>query len=714
MSNQDGDIEYRAATASQDGVIEYPTSVTSSNSANVYNPNQQTNQNAPPINTGVAQATFSGGDINYRAIPAKLSGVIVYPVPAAPATARQDGVIRYVNKTASLDGVIDYVYSESTTPVDPVDPPIDGAYNEDLVVTPLSLPYTTGNLVLFSTTLPTEHTPYIDLGTSLKWTPSVTINNPVTVGSNKGYDTIDVSIALPNDFIGDAINIVVSTPWDAVTSADSNIGTIWGVGLDNINQSILSVVPNLLNPLDYNYTADTFSVNRYPNYSERYVAVSDGYIPSGVIRVNNFRNTTHNGVIMNVKSGVSKPKYEAIKSNSTVVNTPWEGIQPLTKALTLTYGYGAQNFLVGGVVDLPFDYEPYVPPPVVTIEHPEYEVFRYMSNMLVYLEEDNSLVGVDNCSISYDLDTFTWKFTAQLASLADYTKVMPVGSVYQTIEVIMNTIKFRFFISNVTRNTEIASSGKVTTSYTATGYSMIMVLAAPYAGVRSYAASNAQSSAALCQQEVIDQGRNTLINWDAPIWTVPFGVHSYQSKTPVGAMLSIVNAVGCVMYPDPYLDEVTVMPYYRERPWLWSSIQPDHTMHIGQFLNDSSSVIPSDVPNAVFVYGEGTDGVGREVGISGTQATNVLPDVIDKYLTDNDAAVQRGITELAKASRIEELTLKTYVDTTTGLFYPRQVIEVTDWNNEVWYCQVMGTNITQSAIGSVIIQTLTVHKYHVA
>ena len=651
------------------------------------------------------------GIIKYRSIVAKQDGVLRYPIPAAPAVARQDGIIRYVNRTARLNGVIDYTYSEST---DPLPEPDNGAYDEDLLITPVGTFYIRGNLVRFSNSIRTGISDIVDDGIVFKYQPMSFVDLSILTPSNSDYEYLTLPSELPYEGVGDLVINVVAMMGSEIFTADSNVIITWAgvnVELQRVDSSRL-LLTGVLRPLDFNYSADTYSVNRYPNYSERYVDPTTGYIPSGTIRVNNFKNTTHNGVIMNVKSGIVKPKYSAIVANSSVSSIPWEGSNPIHKVTKLTYGYGLQNFLVGGSTDLPFDREEYVPPEPVTIIHPEYEVFRFMSNATLYLDSDNSIVGITSCNVSYDLDTFTWKLDVTLASESDYIKVKPVGSIYQTVELKINDVQFKFFISNVARDTTINASGKISRQFNATGFSLIKSLAAPHAGVRTYAEQSERAASQLVQQEVVDAGYGTVINWNSINWTVPFGVHSYQNKTPVGAMLDIVNAAGCAMMPDPFLDEVNVLTYYRDKPWNWNSIVPDHKMHINQFLNDSSDIMTVEVPNTVFVYGTGDTGVGVEVGLSGTQATNVLPDIVDKYITDTAVAVQRGTTELSKVSKLEEQTLNTYLDTTTGIFYPRQIIEVTDWDGSLWYCQVMGIKITMSRIGAVIIQSLTVHKYH--
>jgi len=649
------------------------------------------------------------GNITYRAISVRQDGGIKYPVPASPARARQDGVIQYVNRTARLDGVINYSYANA--PVVPPPEPTDGAFNEFLLAVPCSTVYTTGNFKFANLSTPSEKYTPVDVVLSLPHSPLLTVDTDVSLASGHYLEHITNVVSCVWYGLGNFIINNVTILGSDIHRNDNVVSLAWENSLTEHNDSVL-IISGVLNALDYDFTADAFSVDRYPNFSQSFSGEIAGYIPNGTIRVNNFKNTTHNGVIQNVRQGVTKSKYSPITAGNTTVLTPWNEPTNVDSMLTLTYGYGMQNFLVGGWATLPYVKEDYAIPDPITIHHPVYEVFKIMSSSILYLQPDNTVIGMLSHTITYDLDTFTWKLSVTLASQADYLAIKPNGSIYQIVELHIGTIKFKFFISTANRQTSAGAGGKVSHSYTATGFSIIAAYSAPYSPAKDYADVTLNSAAGLVQQELINASSNIVVNWQLANWSIQPGIHSYQNKTPVGAMLSVVNSVGCAMLPDPYLDELNVLPYYNGLPWHWNIQVPDHTMHISQFLNDSASSVPDNVPNTVFVYGSGEYGVGLEVGILGTQATNVLPDVVDKYITHTDAALQRGMTELSKVSRLESMPLTTYVDSTVGLFYPRQVIEVTDWDGSVWYCQVMGTSISMSNIGAVILQTLTVHKYH--
>ena len=276
------------------------------------------------------------GIIKYRSIVAKQDGVLRYPVPAAPAVARQDGIIRYVNRTARLNGVIDYTYSEST---DPLPEPDNGAYDEDLLITPVGTFYIRGNLVRFSNSIHTGIPDLVDDSIVFKYKPVGVVDLSILTPSNSDYEYLTLPNKLPYEGVGDLVINVVAMMGSEIFTADSNVIITWAgvnVELQRVDSSRL-LLTGVLRPLDFNYSADAYSVNRYPNYSERYVDPTTGYIPSGTIRVNNFKNTTHNGVIMNVKSGIVKPKYSAIVANSSVSSIPWEGSNPIHIVTKFTY-----------------------------------------------------------------------------------------------------------------------------------------------------------------------------------------------------------------------------------------------------------------------------------------------------------------------------------------------------------------------------------------
>ena len=109
------------------------------------------------------------------------------------------------------------------------------------------------------------------------------------------------------------------------------------------------------------------------------------------------------------------------------------------------------------------------------------------------------------------------------------------------------------------------------------GRSRPALLDAPYAPARSVTEAAERTSQQLIDQELALTGfaADVLMGW---AWTVPGGVWTYDSLTPIAAVTRIAQAAGAVVLAHPYEDTLLVRPRYPVSPWAWASTAPDVTI----------------------------------------------------------------------------------------------------------------------------------------
>lgn len=379
----------------------------------------------------------------------------------------------------------------------------------------------------------------------------------------------------------------------------------------------------------------------------------------------------------------------------------------------IPWGYGLNNFVIGGQWrDI---YGGDTTPPVdpdEPINHPDYGVFQVVNTVNIFALPSNTALNFETLSMSIDVDSFVWSATFDVLDENSYKLIKPEGRNIKSINVVVNGRTFKLFVSAVRRNVSAnANDGKVTTTYSCQAYSSLKLLAYPYSAKKSYSA-NTDVTAAVAVNDLATSKVFTS-EWQTVNWNIPASVYSYQDKTPLGAILDVVNSVGGVIVPDDTEDAFTVYPRFPVSPWLWydAGTIVDRTMDEARFFSISNSPIPKDNPDGVFVYGA-QDGVGVRAIRNGRPGTALLPDVVDKYITSVAAGQERARIEVAKNSFLEMIPMSTYVDE-FGLVDLLDLIEFTETNGvDKWRGQVMSFKLDCIRTGTALVQTITVARFY--
>tara|TARA_B100000902_G_scaffold399928_1_gene473708 strand:- start:4668 stop:6479 length:1812 start_codon:yes stop_codon:yes gene_type:complete len=373
---------------------------------------------------------------------------------------------------------------------------------------------------------------------------------------------------------------------------------------------------------------------------------------------------------------------------------------------TIRWGYSLNQFIVGGVTTIPNNPEDgvVIPPDDEVIEHINYEVYRVVNSVIIKETTTGSTVNFDSFTISHDIESFAWTVQFDVLDKDSFELIRPVGRTLKVVDIQVNDETFTLVVA---KGSIQRRQGKVV--YRCSGWSRTKLLADPYAAKRSYKDTQARTAAQIVNMELTGTGFD--YTWSTVDWQIPVGIHSYQDKTPLGAIIAVAESVGAVVVPHPTLAQFDIRPYYPVSPWQWDSAGLNRSMNELQFFEISNDPVPKPNPDGVYVYGEDNNGVGVKAVRNGKPGTALLPDVVNKYITANVAGQERGRVEVSKNCFIDRYTMTTYVDE-NGIIKPHELVRFTDTDGGTWRGMVLSVKVDCNRVGTALIQTIQVARFY--
>lgn len=194
------------------------------------------------------------------------------------------------------------------------------------------------------------------------------------------------------------------------------------------------------------------------------------------------------------------------------------------------------------------------------------------------------------------------------------------------------------------------------TSFTAAGRGLLAELATPYKKATNYTNQVARSFLGLASDIVANTGWS--IASAITDYNVPATAWSYAGKTPAEALNLMASSIGAMLDVDGETRTITFIPRWPVSPWATDTAIPDVVLHDSVILEMSEREDVRPDANAVFVRGEQL-GVAARVKRFGTAGDAFSSDIVEKLITDNQAARMRGTHELAEAGSKLQTQIRT-------------------------------------------------------
>lgn len=355
--------------------------------------------------------------------------------------------------------------------------------------------------------------------------------------------------------------------------------------------------------------------------------------------------------------------------------------------------------------------------PVIIIEPPVepdiLETYMIANSVSLVVLPERTPVDATGIKASLDIDSFSWKFSAELFGRTSLNLVRPDASGPKTLELTINGWVWIVMVERYSSTAKFPAE-----RFSISGNSRTQLLAEPYAPKRS--AVNAVDINARQAAEDQLQFTGFTLSWDAaslgpPDWTIPAGALSYQDQTAMQVIARVAEAVGAVVRPARDADALTVLPRYREAVWWWSTAIMDRIIPAEIITDSSGEWTPQPEWDSVYVSGT-SHGVAVDVRRQGTAGNAPAPDVFDDLVTATDAARSRGISEISKGGH-QEIATRTIPlfpvgGSAPGLVEPAMLCEVRD-PGDTWRGLCLGVDISADGIGaSRVSQVLRLERHH--
>lgn len=367
----------------------------------------------------------------------------------------------------------------------------------------------------------------------------------------------------------------------------------------------------------------------------------------------------------------------------------------------------------GVLTEMPyFDYQgPTKPLPTPPPDPTILDTYMIANTVNLVVLPSRTPVEARNVRLSLDADSYSWSFNAEIFTQAALDMVRPGADGAKSVELDINGWKWVLLVERYSRQRRFPGE-----TYSISGSTRTQLLAAPYAPPRTNLNSAPLNAAQAAEAELRDTGFT--LTWSATDWTFPAGAYSYQGQTAMQVIARLAETVGAVVRPARDSDALDVLPRYPVEPWNWDdSTTPINRIIPPAMMTDlNGEWTPQPAWNACYVSGTG-QGVSMLVRRGGSAGDNPAPDVLDDWITGQEANRARGVHELSKGGNIEIVgfTLPLFPasdDHGVGLVLPAQLCRVPE-EAGTWVGLCLSVEITAEGTGAARVwQNLKLERHH--
>ena len=281
------------------------------------------------------------------------------------------------------------------------------------------------------------------------------------------------------------------------------------------------------------------------------------------------------------------------------------------------------------------------PPGHVTVTIPTQQAYTMLHTLSVTLL-NGTPIAISNLSLDFNADSFAYQFSGQLLDKGQQALLYQGGGDPVQLVVAINGVVFKVIVERIEHSYSFGQR-----SINVRGRGLTALLGQPY----EQPSSATQSSQLTIQQlaELLLPGGWTLV-WDSTMptpWLVPSGVYTYTQQTPIQALATLAQDIGCMLVPARAAQTITIMPRYPKLPWNFPTLSPDVAIPASSVVNIVHRTIIPPQANGVYVHGGEVGGKLGWVRLTGTDGARLAPTVSNVLMTDAIALRLRGERELA-------------------------------------------------------------------
>lgn len=312
-----------------------------------------------------------------------------------------------------------------------------------------------------------------------------------------------------------------------------------------------------------------------------------------------------------------------------------------------------------------------LPPAQVYV--PARRSYVVINTIEIFRADTGELLPSEAFGMTIDHQSWTWSFSATFHRDAR-DALMPASGVPVVLLAQVNGQPFRLLAESIGRSVRfperlIKVSGRGHSAW----------LDAPHAPVQSFSAAQPRTAHQLLLDAltVNGVGMGWVVDWQLTDWPVPASVWLHQG-TWASAANDIAAAAGGYVQPHDTDPVLRVLPLWPRPWWQWDGMTPDLELPAGIAEVEDTEWIDRPAYDRVFVSGEGAGGVLGDYRRAGAAGALLRPMAVHPLITDELAARQRAVAELADSGRLIQQTLTLMVLPETGVIKPGTVLRYTD------------------------------------
>ena len=316
----------------------------------------------------------------------------------------------------------------------------------------------------------------------------------------------------------------------------------------------------------------------------------------------------------------------------------------------------------------------------------------FVTNSVSLTRSDNGReIKLLGFSVGIDSNSYTWSFSATVP-LSELSKVDTAHEQQIGVDFTCNGNLWRFILDGCDDSASFGES-----SLTIKGKSRAMLLAHPYYKHRGFKYDTPMTARQIADDELNRFGVPSGFTLDWQLagvngWNVPANTYSYTGRTPINSLQWIAEAAGGFINAHMSEDIIHVLANYPIPSWEWAAQEPSISLPISLITSRSRGRINKPAYNGVTIYGENDGGIGALIKRTGTSGGYQPPMVTSDLITEQAAAISRGISILSDTGDIGNIGISMPLHQDIGVLKPSTLVEVND--GEQWVGMVRGTTIT--------------------
>ena len=315
-------------------------------------------------------------------------------------------------------------------------------------------------------------------------------------------------------------------------------------------------------------------------------------------------------------------------------------------------------------VDLPPVLPPVDPPGGggETIVIPEQEVYKMQNVTTTTLEDGVTTIDLGRVQLSFDADSTSWQFTADLIDLDQVALVRHnVDGSAKILHITVNSVVWHILVEKIVTN---RLYGKQSISLSGRGLSAL--LSKPYVQSETVNFGALQTTQQIADSIIPLDWVNT---WGVPVWNIPGGAYGYSDKTPLEALSEYAKDMGAMIVPSTDSKVLEFKPRYPVEPWNFALVALDYSIPESVVIGMSEEPATNFFADGVFIHGLEIGGVQAKCRRNGTAGAKLLPTVSNALMTD--AVGVRALGKRLLAAQTEQPKIKsisTFMDGATVPF----------------------------------------------